>query len=83
MTLVNKYFIGPESAIGLALRIFDAKVRRKVAMMILFQSFLGFLDLVGIALIGVVGALGVTGVESQKPGNTIYKILKFVGINNF
>ena len=83
MTLVSKYFIGSESTIGLALRLFDTKVRRKVTMMILFQSFLGFLDLAGIAMLGVVGALGVTGVESQKPGNTVYKILKFAGINNF
>jgi len=61
--------------------VLNLRDRKKVALIILVQIFLGIFDLVGVAVFGVMGSLAVSGVQSQSPNSRIETFLRTLGIS--
>jgi ATP-binding cassette, subfamily B, bacterial PglK len=71
-----------ESKFGVSLYLLNRIDRYKIFLITFIQTLLGFLDLAGIVLIGALGALTVQGIESQKPGNKVGFLLKYLGMEH-
>jgi ABC-type multidrug transport system fused ATPase/permease subunit len=56
--------------------------KRKFAIVILLQFFLGLLDLVGVAIIGIIGALSIAGINSGMPGDRTQQVLELLNLSN-
>ena len=54
----------------------------KVLLVVIAQFALGLMDLIGVAAVAILGALSVRGVQSQKPGDTVNRILNIFRIEN-
>jgi ABC-type multidrug transport system fused ATPase/permease subunit len=70
------------SLIGRSVDILSYSDRRKLILLAVTQVVLTGLDLIGIGLIGVLGSLAISGVESSKPGNRVFSVLKFLNLEN-
>ena len=70
------------STIGRSSRILNKTDLKKIYVVAIVQILLSFMDLLGVAIVGVLGALAISGVESQKPGNRVSSVLKFLNLQN-
>lgn len=64
--------------IGRSVRVLSRADQRKIAIVVVFQIFLGLIDLAGVAAIGMLGSLAVRGVSSQGPGDRVEAVLRFL-----
>jgi ABC-type multidrug transport system fused ATPase/permease subunit len=70
------------STIGRSSKILNKTDLKKIYVVAIVQILLSFMDLLGVAIVGVLGALAISGVESQKPGNRVSSVLKFLNLQN-
>jgi ATP-binding cassette, subfamily B, bacterial PglK len=56
--------------------------RIRLGLVVFLQISFSLLDLAGVAAIGMIGALTIRGVSSQRPGDRVSKVLKFLHLEN-
>jgi len=66
-----------KSSLRRSFRILSRIDQRKVVLVTLLQVLLGFLDLLGVIAIGLLGTLSVSGLQSNSPGDRVYKVMAF------
>jgi len=64
-----------------AWNLLDKREKRRIVIVTGIQFSLSLLDLVGVTAIAALGALSVRGVQSQKPGDTVARLLKFLHLS--
>jgi len=73
---------GRFSTIRRSIDLLDKSEKKKVAIVILLQIFLGLLDLAGVIILGVVGSLAVGGVGLRRPGDRVNRFLELINLEN-
>lgn len=59
-----------------------ANRRRRLALLVLVQMFLGSLDLIAVSLVGLLGSLSVSGVQSRRPSGLVTDVLRMLGLED-
>ncbi len=70
------------TTIGRSARVLSRNDQQKISVVVVFQIFLGLLDLAGVAAIGMLGSLAVRGVSSQRPGDRVEVVLRYLHLSN-
>lgn len=71
-----------ESTLGRSTRVLSQKDRRKIMIVSILQICMGGLDLLGVLVVGLLGAVAVSGIESNKSGNRVGAVLRFLHLSN-
>lgn len=70
------------SSLNRALKLLSRSEKRKILVVMIFQTIMAGIDLVAIALVGVLGSLAVTGVSSQSSQGKIAQVLKLFHLDS-
>ena len=62
--------------------LFLVAERRKLALVVVANTFLSLLDLIGVSLVGLIGALSVRGIQSSAPGSRLSQLLEMLSLDD-
>ncbi|MFZ2227629.1 MAG: ABC transporter ATP-binding protein [Candidatus Nanopelagicaceae bacterium] len=77
--LRNRWYL---STFGRSARVLSRRDQKKVVAVAILQIFMSGLDLLGVLVIGLLGAVAVSGIESNKPGDRVSAVLRFLHIED-
>lgn len=77
--LRNRWYL---STLGRSARVLSRRDQKKVVAIAVLQVFMSGLDLLGVLVIGLLGAVAVSGIESNKPGDRVSTVLRFLHIED-
>jgi ATP-binding cassette subfamily C protein len=62
--------------------LFLVSEKRRLALVVIANTFLSLLDIIGVSLIGLIGALSVRGIQSSAPGSRLSQILEAINLGD-
>ena len=79
MNLIQRY---RKSSLSRALKLLSRSEKRKIVVVMVFQTFLAGIDLLAVALVGILGSMAVAGVSSQTSGGRIAQALSLLNLES-